>query len=83
MKPSTVGDVFAYLLFGSGGLFLGGETGLLTGTSSARRTIVRDPESRERIEKAFSKFRAEILRKEADSLDGGSKVGSVLDKLSL
>ena len=83
VKPSIFGDVAAYMLFGTGGLFLGGETGLLTGTGSARRTIAGDVESSKRIEAAFAKFRAEVLRKEADELDGGGKVGSVMDKFSL
>ncbi|KAL8913356.1 MAG: hypothetical protein Q9171_001833 [Xanthocarpia ochracea] len=69
MKPSTLGDVAAYTFFGFGGLFLGGETGILTGTASARRAIARNPESRERIETAFRRFRADLLRKEADALD--------------
>ena len=69
MRPSTLGDVAAYTFFGFGGLFLGGETGLLTGSASASRTITRHPESRERIETAFRRFRADVLRKEADALD--------------
>ena len=78
LKPSTLGDAAAYTFFGAGGLFLGGETGLLTGTGSAGRTISGDPESRKRIEAAFSKFRADVLRKEADALDGGKGVGEYL-----
>jgi hypothetical protein len=78
LKPTTLGDVATYVLFSSGGLFLGGETGLLTGSYSASSTVTRDPEIKARIETAFRKFRADVLRKEADWLDGG---GSVLDKL--
>jgi len=78
MKPTRLGDITTYLLFPLSGLFLGGEFGLLTGTASARRTIVRDGESMKRIENAFRKFRAEVLRKEANQLDGGQ---SVLDKI--
>ncbi|MCJ1417300.1 hypothetical protein MMC32_003642 [Xylographa parallela] len=78
LQPSTLGDVAAYLFFSAGGLFLGGETGLLTGTYSATRSISRDPESRARIETAFKKFRADVLRKEAARLDGG---GSVFDSI--
>lgn len=78
MKPSTLGDVAAYTFFGVGGVFLGGETGLLTGTGSAGRTIAGDSESRERIERAFARFRADVLRKEADALDGGKGVGEFL-----
>jgi len=61
-----------------GGLFVGGETGLLFGSMAAGRTITRDPSARERIDKAFRKFRAEALRKEADRLDGGE---SIVDEL--
>lgn len=50
----------------------------MTGSYSASRIVTRDPESKARIENAFRKFRAEVLRKEADRLDGG---GSVLDKI--
>ena len=57
-----------------GGLFVGGETGLLFGSLAAGRTITKDSAARERIEKAFRKFRAEALRKEADRLDGGESV---------
>ena len=78
LKPTTLGDVATYLFFSAGGLFLGGEFGLLAGSWSATRTISQDPESRSRIERAFSKLRADVLRKEADSLDGGV---SVIDKL--
>ena len=53
MKPSLLGDVATYTLLGFGGLFFGGETGLLTGTFRARRQIGSDRESRERIETAF------------------------------
>ena len=78
LRPTTLGDVAAYTLFSAGGLFLGGELGLLTGSYAGMRSITQDPESRARIEKAFRSFRADLLRKEADMLDGG---GSVLDKI--
>lgn len=74
LRPSRWGDVATYTLFGISGLFLGGETGLLTGGISARRAVRRDPESRARIERAFRKFRAEVLRKEADALEGTSSL---------
>ena len=57
---------------------MGGETGLLTGSGSAGRTITKDPESRERIEKAFRKFRADVLRKQADAIDEKSSVSEML-----
>lgn len=78
IKPSTLGDVATYFFFSAGGLFLGGETGLLTGTGSASRTITKDPETRARIETAFNKFRADVLRKEADAMDGGKGVSGML-----
>jgi len=57
---------------------LGGGTGLLTGSSSASRTVTKDPESRARIEAAFKEFRADVLRKEVDALDSGKGVAGVL-----
>ncbi|KAL8765210.1 MAG: hypothetical protein Q9209_007643 [Squamulea sp. 1 TL-2023] len=78
LRPSTLGDVAAYTFFGFGGLFVGGETGILTGSASAGRTISRDPESRERIETAFRRFRADVLRKEADALDKRKGVSELL-----
>ncbi|KAK8151279.1 hypothetical protein IWX90DRAFT_446530 [Phyllosticta citrichinensis] len=69
LKPSALGDTATYLLFSAGGLFLGGELGMLTGTASARRSIQQDPESMKRITTAFRKFRADALRKEAQWLD--------------
>lgn len=78
VKPTVWGDVAAYFFFTAGGLFVGGETGLITGSFSAGRLITKDPASRERIEKAFSKFKADALRQEADKLDGGQ---SVLSKI--
>jgi len=71
LKPTTLGDVFTYLFFSTGGLFIGGESGLLTGSASAQRTISKNPEARARIETAFRKFKADALRKQADELDGG------------
>ena len=77
-RPSIIGDVAAYTFFGFGGLFIGGETGLLTGSASAGRTINRNSESRERIETAFRRFRADVLRKEADALDTKKGVTELL-----
>jgi len=44
----------------------------------AIRTINRDPEARERIETAFRRFRADVLRKEADALDKKEGVADLL-----
>ena len=71
MSPSTLGDVAAYTLFAGGGVFFGGELGLLSGSYSAGSTISRDPESKLRIETAFRKFRAEVLRNQASALEKG------------
>jgi hypothetical protein len=70
-KPTVLGDIATYFFFTAGGLFVGGETGLLTGSMSAGRAVTKDAESRKRIETAFRKFRADALRQEADKLDGG------------
>ncbi|KAI4284379.1 MAG: hypothetical protein L6R35_004926 [Caloplaca aegaea] len=74
----ALGDIAAYTFFGFGGLFLGGESGLLTGSAAAARRITGDPESRERIETAFRRFRADVLRKEADELDQKKSVAEYL-----
>lgn len=69
LRPSKLGDFATYTLLGMGGLFFGGETGLLTGSFRARQVIAGDRESRERIQKAFQRFQADALRKQADLLD--------------
>ncbi|KAF4549871.1 Hypothetical protein D9617_19g101760 [Elsinoe fawcettii] len=71
LKPSTLGDVAAYTFFGFGGIFLGGELGLLGGGAAARGKVNADPESRKRIENAFRRFRVDALRKQADVLEQG------------
>lgn len=73
LKPTPLGDFVTYSFFGIAGLFLGGETGLLTGTWSARRTIAQDPDRKARVEKAFRSFRADVLRKQIEDLEGGRK----------
>ncbi|PWY67141.1 hypothetical protein BO70DRAFT_418801 [Aspergillus heteromorphus CBS 117.55] len=79
LKPTALGDVATYILAGTGGLFLGAELGFLGGVSSGSSQIMGDPERRDRIERAFRKFRADVLRKEADALDGGGR--SVFDQM--
>lgn len=69
LKPSTIGDVATYSLLGAGGIFFGGETGLLTGTFRARQQIGTDRESRDRIQNAFKKFQADALRQQAQALE--------------
>jgi hypothetical protein len=73
LRPSTMGDILTYTLFGAGGILLGGETGLLTGAWSAKRSIAQDPESRQRIETAFKSFRVDVLKKEIEMLESGKK----------
>ena len=58
MRPTPLGDIAAYTFFslvsrglswrtgtdgGKGGLFIGGEIGVLTGGWSAKRSITSDP----------------------------------------
>jgi hypothetical protein len=73
LSPSRWGDAATYFFFSVSGLFLGGEIGLLTGTASASRTVTKDPESRERIEKAFKNYRIDVLKREIQQLQGKSK----------
>ena len=72
-QPSAVGDFATYTLLGAGGLFFGGETGLLTGSFRARSAIWGDKESRERILGAFRAFQADALRAQADAIDRGER----------
>jgi hypothetical protein len=67
--PSKWGDAATYFLFSVGGLFLGGEIGLLTGTASASRTVTKDPEARAR----FKNYRIDVLKREIQQLQGKSK----------
>jgi hypothetical protein len=45
----------------------------LTGTASASRTITKDPETKERIEKAFKNYRIDVMKQEIQALEGKSK----------
>jgi hypothetical protein len=71
LKPTGLGDIVTYTFFSIAGVFLGGETGLITGSWSAKRTIAADPARRQRIEKAFNSFRADVLRKQLQELEAG------------
>jgi hypothetical protein len=77
LAPSKWGDAASYFFFSLGGLFLGGETGLLTGTASATRTITKDPAAKERIEKAFKNYRIDALKQEVKLLEGKSTFGEI------
>ncbi|RFU31461.1 hypothetical protein B7463_g4890, partial [Scytalidium lignicola] len=68
LQPSVVGDIAAYTFFAFGGMFLGGECGLLSGATAGRRTIMRDPETRSRIEKAYLNYRIDVLKKQTEVL---------------
>ena len=46
---------------------------MLAGAARAKSRISGDVESRRRIENAFRRFRADVLRKEADALDRGTE----------
>jgi hypothetical protein len=70
LAPSRWGDAATFTLFGIGGLMLGGEMGLLTGSAGASRTLMRDPESRGRIEKAVRGYRVDVLRREIEEVRG-------------
>jgi hypothetical protein len=72
MKPTPLGDIMTFTFFSLGGVFLGGETGLLTGQWAAKRKISQDPEQKKRIERAFNAFRADVLRKQIEHLEGGN-----------
>lgn len=69
MQPTKIGDISAYVFFAAGGLFIGGELGLVSGSVGAKRTITKDGESRARIERAFRRLRADVLRREIQKLE--------------
>lgn len=73
LKPTTFGDFAAYSFFAAGGLFLGGELGLLIGSYTAKKSITKDPETKNRIEKAFNSFRADVMRKQIEELESGKR----------
>jgi hypothetical protein len=71
MQPTGAGDIVTYSFFGVAGLLLGGDLGLLLGQSASRKTITQNPQTRERVERAYRGFRADILRKEIQALEEG------------
>ncbi|KAF8852006.1 hypothetical protein BDZ45DRAFT_678685 [Acephala macrosclerotiorum] len=80
LKPSTLGDVTAYFFFSAGGLFIGGETGLLLGAYSAKRSITSDPEMKARIETAYRRFRTDVLKREVAQLEKEDSKPDALEK---
>ncbi len=75
MRPTTAGDVAVYTFFSIAGVFIGGEVGLLLGASAAKRNTTKHPETRARFVKALRGFRADILRKEIQMLEGHGGIG--------
>lgn len=74
MQPSRFGDIATYFFFGLGGTIVGGELGFLLGSWSAARLISKDPARKGRVENAYRKFRADVLRREAKQLEAGGPV---------
>lgn len=73
LKPTTAGQVLTWALFLSGGLFVGGELGILGGVGLAKRSLNNfDPEARKRIETAFRSFRADVMRKQIQELESNN-----------
>jgi hypothetical protein len=77
LAPSKWADAATYFFFSVGGLFLGGETGFLTGTASASRTITKDPEAKDRIQKAFKNYRIDAMKQEIQQLEGKTKLTDI------
>ncbi|KAK8103218.1 hypothetical protein PG984_016364 [Apiospora sp. TS-2023a] len=73
-QPSRFGDFATYFFFGLGGTILGGELGFMMGSWSAARLISKDPARKGRVENAYRKFRADVLRREAKELEAGGPV---------
>ncbi|KAH7040582.1 uncharacterized protein B0I36DRAFT_233498 [Microdochium trichocladiopsis] len=71
LQPTRWGDVATYFFFGLGGTIFGGELGLLVGTWSASRLVSKDPARKGRIETAYRRFKADLLRREAARLEAG------------
>jgi hypothetical protein len=78
LRPSPVGDFAAYVFFSAGGLFIGGELGLLAGSWSAKRAVTSDEERQKRIERAVRRYRADVLRREVQKLEAGDKDGKLV-----
>jgi len=47
--------------------------GFILGTASASRTITKDPQAKERIEKAFKNYRIDAMKQEIRQLEGKSQ----------
>ena len=71
LKPIPLDSIAAYTLFPAGGIFLGEGSGLAMWSYLITRCIDKDPEGRDRIVKVYKSIRVDMLRKDADVLDGG------------
>lgn len=71
LASSPVGDLAAYFFLGMGGLFLGGVTSFLDGTSITARRLMADAETRKRLENAHRAFKIDVLRKQVKDLEQG------------
>lgn len=77
LAPSKWGDAVTYFFFSLGGLFVGGELGFMTGTESASRTITKDPQSKDRIERAFKNYQIDVMKEQIKLLEGKPKVDDI------
>ena len=66
-------DRFSYVLYGFCGGYVGLIVGEKTGSSSASKTLAQDPESKERIGRAFREYKATVLQKEKEEWDEGKR----------
>ncbi|CAF9915456.1 MAG: hypothetical protein HETSPECPRED_002494 [Heterodermia speciosa] len=66
-KPSKLGAIATYTLFGLGGSLIGLGTGLFTGSKSVGRALDKDPELRKRIVASLRKLKEEALQEKADA----------------
>jgi len=73
LAPSKWSDTATYFFFSVGGIFLGGEVGFVTGSAAASRTITKDPKAKERIERAFKRYRIDAMKQEIQQLENKSK----------
>ncbi|KAF2275120.1 uncharacterized protein EI97DRAFT_379714 [Westerdykella ornata] len=77
LAPSKWGDAATYFFFSLGGLFVGGELGFMSGTASASRTIAKDPQAKERIERAFKNYQVDVMKQQIKLLEGRPKIDDI------
>ena len=51
--------------------------GFFSGTASASRTIAKDPQAKQRIERAFMNYRIDVMKQEIQQLEGKSSFGQI------